>query len=601
MKSLFTSVLLIFCCYAQATTNITTPTVSGHWALSGSPFLIHNNIKVNTGDSLVIDPGVKVEFQGNYSLIALGTIQSDGTSALPIDFCVADTTGWSDPTILAGGWAGMKIDGGGSSFEYCNIRDIKGVQNDTCYGFWVRVPMVVKKCNFFHNTDRSVVVLSSTLVGGSWLMYLDAAVELDGCNIYDNLYDLELMWCKGINIHECKINNNHSGKLPESGNIVYSYAAGNNYFLNNQVSGNYAGASCLYMYAGNNSIKGNKIYDNYNGNDAALVCHHGLSVIDGNYICNNTDEGAACGINNGGGAIHIYNGHAGDTAINIIRNNIIANNYTFFRGAGVYVFQCNVLLANNQFINNKSHGDGAAVYCWGSAFGLGTTTIYIKNNLFFGNRTDSTSSDRGDISLGASADMNYAYDHNWLEGPNFVRLTTYMGGTVGYHIISDYTTNINGTNPGLAAPTTVCGTAGNALTADFSLLPASGCINKGDTAGINPGAIDYVGHTRVFGTSLDIGAYEYGAFPLGTIPPAINNAGKQLSIYPNPAETIVNIVTATACGKISITDISGRVALETEVTASTTQVDVASLRPGLYVVRWHGAPVATGTTQFVIK
>src|SRR5690606_21790140 len=41
---------------------------SAHWTLSGSPYKIMGNVIVADNDTLVIDPGVVVEFQGKYKL-----------------------------------------------------------------------------------------------------------------------------------------------------------------------------------------------------------------------------------------------------------------------------------------------------------------------------------------------------------------------------------------------------------------------------------------------------------------------------------------------------------------------------------------------------
>src|ERR1035441_6757608 len=54
-------ILLLLCCavFVNASTSITTPNVSGHWTLAGSPYEVFNNITVNAGQSLIIDPGVE--------------------------------------------------------------------------------------------------------------------------------------------------------------------------------------------------------------------------------------------------------------------------------------------------------------------------------------------------------------------------------------------------------------------------------------------------------------------------------------------------------------------------------------------------------------
>src|ERR1035437_9050469 len=90
---------------AHASTSITTATVSGHWTLAGSPYLIYNDIQIAGGAALAIDPGVQVFFQGVYNLDVVGILKAAGTLSAPIAFTIADTTGFSsNADNCAGGW-----------------------------------------------------------------------------------------------------------------------------------------------------------------------------------------------------------------------------------------------------------------------------------------------------------------------------------------------------------------------------------------------------------------------------------------------------------------------------------------------------------------
>ena len=42
--------------------------VSGIWIASGSPYFILGEISIPSGKSLIIEPGVRIEFQGHYKL-----------------------------------------------------------------------------------------------------------------------------------------------------------------------------------------------------------------------------------------------------------------------------------------------------------------------------------------------------------------------------------------------------------------------------------------------------------------------------------------------------------------------------------------------------
>jgi parallel beta-helix repeat protein len=69
--------------------------VSGAWSAAGSPYRIEGDITVPAGQTLTIDPGVEVSFQGWYGLTVNGTLMANGTTAEPILFTAADSSpGW---------------------------------------------------------------------------------------------------------------------------------------------------------------------------------------------------------------------------------------------------------------------------------------------------------------------------------------------------------------------------------------------------------------------------------------------------------------------------------------------------------------------------
>lgn len=56
------------------------------WSLAGSPYIIGQNIEVQEGAALTIEPGVEVKFDGNYHLKVLGTLIAKGTADNLITF-----------------------------------------------------------------------------------------------------------------------------------------------------------------------------------------------------------------------------------------------------------------------------------------------------------------------------------------------------------------------------------------------------------------------------------------------------------------------------------------------------------------------------------
>lgn len=81
-------VLLVVVSTGRAdTTWVASGNVSGVWNASGSPYMIHSgDITVATGQTLLINPGVKVYFAGQFKLVVNGLLQAIGTQSDSIWF-----------------------------------------------------------------------------------------------------------------------------------------------------------------------------------------------------------------------------------------------------------------------------------------------------------------------------------------------------------------------------------------------------------------------------------------------------------------------------------------------------------------------------------
>ncbi len=123
--------VLLFSCFFFSLSDAQTPVlpgdVSGTWPVSGSPYQVQGTITIPDDSTLVIEPGVTVEFQGHYSLNVQGRLLAIGTESDTILFTVNDTTGFSNPDTARGGWYGIRIidtpaQNDTSKIVYCRLQ-----------------------------------------------------------------------------------------------------------------------------------------------------------------------------------------------------------------------------------------------------------------------------------------------------------------------------------------------------------------------------------------------------------------------------------------------------------------------------------------------
>jgi hypothetical protein len=68
--------------------------ISGNWTLEGSPYLVVNNLVLQPTDTLLIDPGVEVHFDGNYRVDIFGLFLADGNPSDSIIFTRHGDVNW---------------------------------------------------------------------------------------------------------------------------------------------------------------------------------------------------------------------------------------------------------------------------------------------------------------------------------------------------------------------------------------------------------------------------------------------------------------------------------------------------------------------------
>ncbi|MCX6294977.1 MAG: hypothetical protein NTX97_02735, partial [Bacteroidetes bacterium] len=388
MKKITTYLLLLLSISAVSQTTISTATVSGTWTFAGSPYIVTVSTGVAGGQSLTIQPGVVVKFMPTTKLNVDGQLIASGTLALPIIFESNDTTGWFNQAVTTGGWSGLQFKqfvGGGtdnSILNYCTIKDVKyGYTYVASYtsALTCERGLQILNCTFTHNhAGLGMYVASATLSLNTYLA--TDTIEVNGCTINDNSSSFGVVrtgnsggYTKIIN---SELHDNHLGST--IGGIWNNLLIENNMIHHNDMVND---AAPIKVSIGEVTIRGNKVYNNVCEQLAAVGCRSGHVTIENNLICNNRQTNGSCGASSGGGGIHLSHNEGAvpftDTYY-IVRNNVIANNYSAYGGGGIYVYHSRATISNNHIINNSTNTMGLGVLILDPM-----SEVNLRNNLFY--------------------------------------------------------------------------------------------------------------------------------------------------------------------------------------------------------------------------
>ena len=226
------------------------------WTLVDSPFILSNNVTVNPGVTLTIEPGVQVRFGGEFSLNVDGSIVAEGTEEKKILFTTNDPT----QEIL---WQTISISGNQpSSLINCIIE--RGTNGTTVEGGLLNVEKTVIRSNL----QNGIAVNSGTLTmqNSEIVNNNETAINIGGGN--------------QVNIHNNRIESNGNGIM------LTGQLSGTISIIQNQISHNSGNGIALEAeFFVNTAITENTI----NGNGYGfLVTANTSTYISRNYVSNNT-------------------------------------------------------------------------------------------------------------------------------------------------------------------------------------------------------------------------------------------------------------------------------------------------------------------------
>ncbi|MEI6883571.1 MAG: S8 family serine peptidase [Bacteroidota bacterium] len=269
-----------------------------------------------------------------------------------------------------------------------------------------------------------------------------------------------------VHIEDCLFRHNRSAG---SGGALCSFYS-SFIFKNNEVryclSDKRGGALCSdYGFSDRTLIDHNLFYRNIGFQSVVCLSSNLASgnILSNNYFANN-DGNLASALFIIGSEYRLF-------------NNILANN-----NSGIYIQNCDPQIFNNVISNNYNCTSGG-IYIQGN--NGGTANPLICNNVLRGNNGSQ---------IGTNGSVNPSIQHNLIQN--------------GFPGVANFDAN-----PWFINPTPGYNQQFDALNSDWHLQGNSPCINKGrfDTIGMNIPETDKDWHVRIFGDTIDLGAYEFGS------------------------------------------------------------------------------------------
>ncbi len=368
MKNLrfyFFWVLIFFQSITFSQTNVN-GNVSGVWTITNSPYIVTNNLVLQPTDTLIINPGVEVRFDGTYRFDIFGTFFAIGTASDSIIFTRNASTNWGSLNFADASNDSSKI-------QYCIIEYGSSSVYDPYHGVincFESSPMIANSA-IRNNSQKSIYALGSNAQplilinafknnSGGVFVKSGAQPIIDGNELISNYgTGIYIDFSPNIVINDNNISNN-TGR-----GIFLSRYCDSAIITNNIITANTSGI-CLSERNDYVSIKNNVVSNN---NEAGILIgsyNEGV-IVDSNNISNNGTYGSMDGIE-----LYQYNDHVtisnntihgnGDYGVSLymyndqvnVENNIISNNST----AGIHLYRSNIGtdIENNTFTSNGTYG-----------------------------------------------------------------------------------------------------------------------------------------------------------------------------------------------------------------------------------------------------
>ncbi len=218
MKRLYGITLLLFTTINLFSQTDVSGNQSGTWTTANSPYNVTGNITIPSGETLTIESGITVNFQGHYKITVLGILSAEGTKNDGIIFTADNhTTGWGGISLGQSVSGNVTPADGVSYFSYCNFEYGKtsGDEYPDTHGGAVRMinsDAVFENCVFSNNSSvggegmgGAVYAINTGSAAGAVTKFTDCEFTNNtgysegGAIKFTSDFNTEITGCKFIN------------------------------------------------------------------------------------------------------------------------------------------------------------------------------------------------------------------------------------------------------------------------------------------------------------------------------------------------------------------------------------------------------------------
>jgi hypothetical protein len=365
--------------------------VSGTWTVEGNPYNVVGPIGIQAGETLMIEPGVQVIFQGWYKFLVYGSLQAVGTETDSITFTAADTTE---------GWHGLRFydistQADSSFLVYCSIQYGRSSGDNSAgedkHGGAIYCSnsskLRIQNCSILHNQTSDIAGANG--IAGNPGTSGESAATGDGGAIY--LLNSDLI------ISSNAICENQTGSASGGNGGAGAYSTSNS-----GADGGPGGAAA-------------------SGRGGAIYCENSNPLILDNLFSFNK-TGNAIGGEGGHGQNMTYGGMFGPSG----GDGSFGADAESGNGGAIYCINSELVFSNNIFVDNNT-GDALG----GDGGGGGNATVTSGNNSWGGDGGD------GGNAYGGAGGCLYLYctivtgSDNLLKGNTSGNIIAGSGGDGG--------------------------------------------------------------------------------------------------------------------------------------------------------------------------